>query len=57
MRHAAHYLKANTVEKNECPNCRTTWKQHLQQFVPEHDHIASLKFIQIIEPAAFLERD
>ena len=54
--HAPDHLKAQAVDQDERAQRRTSREEHLGELVSQHDHVAALRAIQIVEPAPFLQR-
>src|SRR5439155_21904589 len=55
MGHAANHCKPDAIKLDERAHRWAPGEQRLQQFVTKHDHIASLRPVQFIEPASLLE--
>src|SRR5438094_605260 len=51
-----NHLKTNSIHQDCLANRRPSRKEHPPRFIADHDDCAFLRIVQLIEPAAFIDR-
>ncbi len=55
--HRANHFERDVIQDDACTHGWTSRKQVLDEFIAQHDDVASLRFVQIVEPAPLIERE